>query len=273
MKSICSLIFLVNWSFYALCQQMIDESYSLNGIKSISGDFEWADVIVKNYGGSELKISGEVLINLGENNGAHQLQVDRNGDVLQIHSSIPEVKSLPKYLTIYKGGQEIYIKVKDQGKVDWQEIKRIHGVEAGERCSIGTLIEVKLTLFVPQEPALDFETKYGSMEMIDCPNRMKLVSTYGHLVATLSNRSTNEASLKSMYSFVDLSVPDNTGLELSAHTNHGEIYSNLDWGIDRTHSIDDIYDSKIVGRVNQGGKKVAVVAKHDNVYLRRKSFD
>lgn len=271
MKNIFTLFIMVIASLPATSQKIIDESFSLNGIQIIEGDFEWADVVIKNYEGSDIRISGEVLINLGENNDAHQLKIERQGNVLQIKSEIKNVKSLPQYLTIYKGGQEIYVKLKDRKEVNWNEIKEVHGADAGERCSVGVLIDVKLTILVPSQPSLKVHTNYGSIEMLECRNPLDLKSTYGHLVAALSSApDKNACSLKSTYGFVDVAVPDDTGIDLSAHTNHGEIYSNLDWGVNVDESINDIYNSKIVGLVNKGGKKVEVEALYDNVYLRRK---
>ncbi|NND35273.1 MAG: DUF4097 family beta strand repeat protein [Saprospiraceae bacterium] len=270
MKTPNTVLFLLCFA-NVFAQLNIDESHSLAGINNIKGNFEWSNITVESYPGNELKITGEVFINLGENNDAYQLKVDRVDDVLQIRSDIKDVKSLPKYLTIYKGGEEIFIRIKDRKEIDWREIKRIHGIDAGEKCSMGTLIDIKLTLLVPEGPQLELETKYGSIEMIECANSMNLKSTYGDLIAALPDLTQAESSFKSTYGFVDLSVPDNTGVDLSAHTNHGEIYSNLDWGIDTRQSVNEIYNSRIVGPVNRGGKKIDVEALYDNVYLRKKT--
>jgi hypothetical protein len=107
--------------------------------------------------------------------------------------------------------------------------------------------------------------------MLECRNALDLKSTYGHLVAALASEPSKEpCSLKSTYGFVDVAVPNEIGIDLTAHTNHGDIYSNLEWGVNVDQSTNEIYNSKIVGVVNKGGSKVEVEALYDNVYLRRK---
>lgn len=270
MKAITTGSVLVLFGTVLFSQSNFDKSWPLSGINKIKAQFEWGDITVKNWNGNELKVIGMVSVNLGENDDAFALEFDRNGDVLEIHSTIKDWKSLPQYLTIFKGAEKSYIKVGSENNIDWPSIKDKHR-EAGQSYSVGILVDIKLTILVPAVQELIMTTEYGSMEVLACKNPLNLKSIYGHLIATLDARQGKyPCNLESTYSFVDVSIPDDAEYELSLLTNHGQIFSNFDIDIDYNSSIDKIFESKVAGHINNGGAPLSIQATYDNVYLRKK---
>ncbi|MBK8504924.1 MAG: hypothetical protein IPL46_23530 [Saprospiraceae bacterium] len=262
------ILFLTRTSLHS--QNKFDKSTPLNGISRITGQFEWGDVTIKNWNGTELKVIGTLSVNLGENNDAFSLEFERKGGMLEIHSTIKDWKSLPQYLTIFQGEEQKYFKVGSENNIDWPSIKKKHG-EAGHYYSVGILVDIDLTILVPVNQELDVTTKYGSLEVLECKNPIKLKSIYGHLIADLSSRDAIQScNLESTYSFVDVSIPAGGEYDLSIITNYGQIYSDLDIKINENLSIDKIFESKVVGDINNGGAPLSIQATYNNVYLRRK---
>ncbi len=256
--------------FHVFAQNNFNRSIALEGINKIEGDFEWGDIVVKNWDGNDLKIAGNVDINLGESNDAFVLDAEVRGDALLIRSTIRDWKSLPKYVTVRKGQEKVMIRVGDQDDIDWQAIKAEHGEEANSY-SVGVLVDIKLTILVPVRPAIKIQTGFGSLEVVDCENQMDLKSIYGHLIAQLGHRNNkSDCNLKSVYSFVDVSIPENSDLSLTLETHFGRIYSDLDITIDTGRSINRIYESKVVGNLNNGDNSLNLQAIYSNIYLRKK---
>ncbi len=261
---------LILCTYQVYSQNSIDQSITLAGIDKIDAKFEWGDVVVKNWDGPDLRIVGDISINLGENNDAFVLDIEKQDETLIINSTIKDWKSLPKYMTTYSGQEKVIIKVGTEKDVDWQDIKNRYG-EVGNSYSFGVLVDIKLTVLVPVQPVLDIQSEYGSLEVVACSNPMNLKSIYGHLIADLDNRNAGkDCKLESTYSFVDVSIPENSGYDLTLETNYGEIYSDLNIQIDKTKSIDKIFETRVIGDLNNGGASLDIQATYNNVYLRKK---
>ena len=251
-------------------QDGFERKINLQGIQKVEANFEWGDISVKNYNGSELQIVGNVSINLHENDDAFKLDIVRENGAVKVSSGIEDWKDLPQYVTLYQNGQKIYERVGDPKNMDWNDIKSKYQ-DAGGSYSFGPLIEIELTLLVPEDLPLSIETEYGSLEVLDCKNPLALKAIYGHLLAEFSDRSGDEdCSLESTYSFVDITLPSDSKYNLTLQTNFGEIYSDLDFNINKEKSIDKIFESKVVAALNRGGAPLQVSAKYNNIYLRKK---
>ena len=73
---------------------------------------------------------------------------------------------------------------------------------------------------------------------MECENPLDLKSIYGHLIAHLGHRKGKcDCNLKSIYSFVDVSVPESSDFGLALETHYGKIYSDLDITINTDRSI------------------------------------
>lgn len=263
-------IFLLVGIHGVYAQNNFNRTVDLKGIQKIEADFAWGDVLIRNYEGSEIQVLGNVSINLHENDAAFTMDFTRNEGVLRISSGIKDWKKLPHYVTFYQNGQKTYEKVGNPDEVNWDQIKSKYK-EAGNSYSFGPLIEIQLTIMIPEDLYLDIETEYGSLEVMDCKNPLALKAVYGHLVAEFTDRPvTKDCSLESTYSFVDISLPSSAKYDLTLQTNFGEIYSDLDFNIDKTKSTDEIFESKVIAAMNNGGASLEVMAKYNNIYLRKK---
>lgn len=267
LSSLMALLFVIP----LVAQNQIAKSVNLSGVEKIEAEFQWGDVSVRNYEGTELRIEGTVSINQGEDDDAFLLDVTKEGDLIKIVSTVRDWKSLPQFLTIRNGQEKTYIKVGDSKNVDWRKIKQEYG-DVGQSYSLGAIIDIDLTVLVPEEPYLELKSEYGSLEVVACKNRMELKSIYGHLIADLSDRDKDQdCNLESTYSFVDVTLPEASNQNITLETNHGEIYSDLDIDIDEEKSVDKIFESKVIGALNRGGTPLHVKATYNNIYLRKKT--
>ena len=90
-------------------------------------------------------------------------------------------------------------------------------------------------------------------------------------MVNLPARMEEDCQFESTYSFVDVSCPPNAGYNLLLETNYGQVYSNLDLNIDKKGSVDKIFESKIIGTLNNGGSPLQIKATYSDIYLRMKT--
>lgn len=257
---------LVSISFLS-AQRTIDEVQSVSGVEEISMDVMWGDVEIKKSTDGQLHVKGKVSINRGENNDAFDLNVQKSGRVLSIKSNIKDMENLPRYTTIHKNGREYYFRIPPGEDFDWSVIP--DSLETGKQgwTSNGVLTDISLTILVPEEVQLQVESTYGNLRLTEVTNDMEIKNTYGHIEAALP-RVPNNCTLESVYSFVDVSIPSSAKSDLKLQTNYGEIYSNVDFTVDKGASKWAAFENRVVAALNGGGPTLDLTATYNNIYLR-----
>ncbi len=251
-------------------QTNINKSFQASGLTSLKGDFTWGDVSISNWNENRIEITGTVTINNGENDEAFRLETEQSGGVLSIKTYVKDMNDLPKMVTVIHDGEKYSFKKDDNYKKKLKELKEQLGVDNFNTYNNGVDLDIKLQIKLPANVKLDLESTYGDIDLDKCSNAMDILNTYGHINAVFDNGSMKDAELVSTYSFVDVSVPANANLDVTMHTNYGNLFTDLDVNIDKTASKEKAFYNKVVGKVNSGGASLKMKATYNNIYLRKK---
>lgn len=266
MKVITTMI-LCLWVVTIHAQDQINESFSMNGIDEIVFDFEYADVEFIVSDGSELKIEGSVSINFDENNDSHRLQGQKEGRTFVLRSDIENEDELPQLITAYEDGKKVLLGKRKGGKVNsWKEID-VDGKY--DQISVGADIEVKLVIYVPKDPSLKIDSKYGDLRLDGVSNEMEVENTYGHIEVIYQHSKIKPASLESTYDFVDVSIPEMSSVTVRMQSNYGELMTDMDIDVNKNESRSGNFKEIVVGNINGGGTEIQMKSPYDNVYLRK----
>lgn len=247
-------------------QKIISEEMEVGDILKFKIDSEWSDVIVKNWSGSTLKVEGTASINNGLNDDSFSYRLEKQGSTLTMTSEIKDMHDLPKFATYQVKSKTVRRLIAAGEEFDWKGLKDEDGVSS---ITVGVEVEVQLTVYLPSNIELVSDLNFGDIDLVNCTNSMNIVTTHGHIQASFDKDLPIKCSLRSAHGFVDVTVPKSQGAQVSLHTNHGEIYTDLVLNHDLNKSTDQPYNSKIVATVNQGGNhELFLHATHDNIYLR-----
>ena len=262
-------ILLISASIYA--QREIDETRSIaNSIDRLKIDGEWGNITLKKSQDNQLRLEGTAMINKGENDDAFEYSWEVKNNTLYFQADIPNLESLPKYVSYEKNGQKFYERISDGGSFDWKDID-LEDKDGYRQMNVGVLVDVDLVIYVPSSLFIDGSMGYGNMMLDGIGNDCTLKNTYGHILATFNRDNIpKQCTLKSTYSFVDVSLASDLQLDLSLETDYGEIYSDVNFVQDLDSSVDEMYHNKIVGTLNNGGNDLQLAATYNNIYLRNK---
>lgn len=204
--------------------------------------FDYPELIrVSTWDKNEVSITGTVSINNGENDNAFELSTSNSGKEISIRNEIKGLKSLPQRITIVDGTQKITFKTKDEFRKYQQE----HG-RSFERYSMGVDMDISIEVKVPRNSATRVESVYGIVEVRDFSGPLTVDATYGGVDAALVERTTGA---------------------ITAQTNFGEIYTNLDAKFGGDGKEKDFY--VFVSAKPGTGPNYSLESKYGNVYIRK----
>jgi hypothetical protein len=205
--------------------------------------FDYPELIrVSTWEGKEVTIQGHVSINAGENDDAFVLENTINGNVIRVNAEVRNIKDLPQRVTITRDGQKIMFRDKEE----FNKYQAQHG-KAYNTMSWGPDIDIELEVRVPRNVETQIESVYGMVEVRNFAGPLKVESTYGGVDAAMVERAVGE---------------------LTAETNYGQIYTNLDvkFGGEQVKSKDFYL---FVSAKPGNGPKYNFESKYGNVYLRK----
>ncbi len=264
------IILLASMTIKLDAQREIKEVRPSSDVSEIVIDCNWANIMVRNEGVEDIQLEGMAMVNKGENDDAFEYRWEQKGKTLYFKSEVKNMEDLPKYMTYKKNGQEYTRKLAPGEKAGWRNFKDHDDDGDVVEMTSGVLIEVDLVFYIPANLKLATDLTYGNISLENIDNPMHITNTYGHVVATFDQMGiTADCSISSTYSFVDVSIPQSAQLNLSLHTNYGEIYSDLEFAFDEANSIDEMYKNRIAGVLNKGGKELKLESPYNNVYLRK----
>jgi hypothetical protein len=226
-------------------QTEINRTIPVNSGESISMHFDYPKLIeVSTWEGKDVVIQGQVSINGGENDAAFILENTRSGNVVSIRSSIKDMKSLPQRVTVVRDGQKMIFR----DKAELQKYQAQNGT-GYNMMSWGPDIEIHMVIKVPRNVSTSITSVYGMVEVKNFSGPLTVDATYGGVDAALMERSVGE---------------------LTAETNYGQIYTDLDikFGSDKITSKD--FYLSVSAKPGQG-PKYNFESKYGNVYLRKAS--
>jgi hypothetical protein len=239
MKLISFLLLVVGQGL--LAQTTINKSFPVQAGQKINFYFDHPELIkVSTWDKNEVAISGSVSINNGENDDAFGLTSSVSGGTLYIRGEMINLKSLPHRITIYRDGQKITFKNKEEYKKYTASSGRDYNM-----MSTGVDIEITLEVKVPKNMMTEFKSVYGMVEVKSFEGPIDVVSTYGGVDAALNEKLVGE---------------------LVAETNYGQIYSNLD--VKFTGGEEKHFHSLVIAKPGTSPKQ-SYESKYGNVYLRK----
>ncbi len=248
----------------------IESRHSIKGVSQFSIECQWADVIIRNWDQSDIKVEGKVNINFGENDDSFIYEFEKKGEQMVFVSDIKNMDDLPRYLSYEIKGKKYHERL-GEGSKNWKDIKE-ELPEGVDHISTGVDIVVELIFYLPPEISFETQLIYGDLNIENCSNEMDVNNTYGHVIADFSSGGlTNECKLISTYSFVDVALPPSADVSLSLQTNYGEVFSDLELSVDKSRSTDKVFENIIIGDLNNGGRGLMIKATYNNIYLRKSS--
>ncbi|MDQ2656918.1 MAG: hypothetical protein M3Y60_05815 [Bacteroidota bacterium] len=226
-------------------QRVINESIAVKSGETLSMHFDYPKLVrVSSWDGNEISIQGTVSINGGENDDAFILENNKSENVISVRSEIRDLKKLPQRITIVDEGKKIMFR-------DEAELRK-YQAENGrtyQRMSWGPDIDIQLEVKVPRNMATNITSVYGMVEVQNFSGPLTVEAIYGGVDASLTEKSIGE---------------------ITAETNYGQIYTNLDVAFtgDKVTSRD--FYTFVSAKPGQG-PHYSFESKYGNVYLRKTS--
>lgn len=237
-----TLLLVLTVSTAGLAQSEIKRTVPAQMGQRITIRFDYPELIrVSTWDRNEVSIQGNASINHGENDDAFQIDISTTSHAVDINGYIRDIRDLPERVSIEENGKTIVFRSNEE----WRQYQQEHGKTA-TRVSIGPDIEIQLDIKVPANTETIIESVYGMVEVANFTGPLSVRATYGGVDAALAERDTGE---------------------ITAETNFGEIFTNLDT---KFGSPSDSRDFHTVVSARPGnGPRYNFESKYGNVYLRK----
>lgn len=236
-----SVILLTLLTGVLLAQTPVNKTYPVTAGQKISFRFDYPELVkISTWNKNEISIVGSVSINQGESDDAFELLQSNSGNVIYIENKINNLKNLPKRITVNRGNEKLTFKSEE----DFRKYCKETGSDFNVK-SWGVDMDILLEIKVPRNIETKLECVYGLAEVKNFSGPLSVEATYGG---------------------VDVSVQEKATGELTAETNYGQIYSNLDLKFTGSEFKDF---HTVVSAKPGNGPKYSFESKYGNVYLRK----
>ena len=130
--------------------------------------------------------------------------------------------------------------------------------------------DVKLNITLPTTvSSLHIESTYGSLTIADLPEESNVTNTYGSIKASAQG-NLKHCSLTASFSSITLDIPQKLSTSLKLRSDYGEIYSDVDFDLNKEKSTNQMYKTIIVGELNKpGDNTLNLRADYGNIYLKK----
>jgi hypothetical protein len=225
-------------------QTAINKSVAIQPGQKIVMHFDYPELVrVSTWDKNEISIQGTASINNGENDDAFILEASTQGNTVTIRNQIVNLKGLPQRYTIKDGSQTITFKSKEE----LHKYQEQNGKGKFDMMSTGVDMDIQLEIKVPRNFETRIESVYGTVEIKEFTGPLAVTSTYGAVDAALSEKATGE---------------------LSAETNYGEIYTNLETKFGGAPGKQENFHTYVSAKPGNG-PRYSFESKYGNVYLRK----
>jgi len=240
MRTVASFLLILITGVLA-AQTPVNKSYPVTAGQKVSMRFDYPEMVrVTSWDKSEISITGAVTINGGESDDAFELNQSVSGNTIFIENKIRDMKSLPHRITVMDGAKKITFK----DKAEYKKYCAEHGKEF-KTTSWGLDMEIVLEIKVPKGMETNVESVYGFVEVKGFIGPLSVVATYGG---------------------VDAAVQEKLVGQISAETDYGQIYTNLDIKLIGSEFKD--FHTQVSGKPGSG-PHYNFESKYGNVYLRK----
>jgi hypothetical protein len=223
-------------------QTRLNKSIPYQKGQSIRLRFDYPQMIrISTWDGNDIAVEGNVSINGGENDDAFVVENSVNGNTISIRGFIKDMNRLPERVTLMRDGQKVILRDKEELRKYQQE----HG-QGFNQMSFGPHIDIVLEIKIPRSAETYIEAVYGMVEVKNFTGPLTVEATYGGIDAAITERAVGE---------------------ITAETNYGEIYSNLD--VKFGGSVEDKAFHTVVSAKPGTGPRYTLESKYGNVYMRK----
>ena len=225
-------------------QTPINKVIPVRSGQKISMRFDYPELVkVSTWDKNEISIQGSVSINMGENDDAFELITSTADNTISIKNEIRDMKNLPHRVTLRDGAQKIVFRNKEE----LQKYKAENKLTNYSSVSYGLEMDIILEIKVPRNTETMVESVYGMVEIKDFTGPLTVEATYGGVDAALTERAVGQ---------------------ISAETNYGEIYSNLDVKFGGEGLRQGDFHTNVSAKPGSG-PAYSFDSKYGNVYLRK----
>jgi hypothetical protein len=243
-KIVLPIVFLMSICAEDYAQTPINKVIPVKPGQKISMRFDYPELVkVTTWDKNEISIQGSVSINAGENDDAFELSTSTSENIVSVENEIRNMKDLPHRITIYDGAQKIVFRNKEE----MNKYKREHGLTNPNSVSYGLDMDIILDIKVPANMETMVESVYGMVEVKNFTGPLTVVATYGGVDAALAERTVGQ---------------------ITAETNYGEIYSNLDTKFSSEGLRQGDFHTNVSAKPGSG-PAYYFDSKYGNVYLRK----
>jgi hypothetical protein len=242
MKANLSLLLAV-LSFSVSAQTKIDKTVPVRNGQVVKMKFDYPELVkVSTWDKNEVSIRVSVSINEGENDDAFELTIDNSGNTIMVENRINNLKNLPRRVTVTRHGEKMVFR----NEAEWKKYQDEHG-RSFSNVIHGVDMDIEIEVKIPKQVDTTVELVYGTLEVENFTGPLVARSTYGGVDAALTERNLGE---------------------LSAETNYGKIYSNLDVNFDNSKSRNEAFHTYVYAKPGSGSRYI-FESKYGNVYLRK----
>lgn len=224
-------------------QTLVERSIALQPGQSVEAEFDYPRLIrVSTWDKNEVVIRATGSINGGENDDAFLLQHNVDGKTVRISSTIRDIKNLPARVTVHRDGQKIVFRNREELRKYQAEHGKVYNY-----MSNGPDIDIEIEITVPRNTTTDIRSTYGIVEVENFSGPLTVDATYGG---------------------VDAALVEGAVGALSAETNFGNIYTNLDIDFKGERVSTEAFYTSVSAKPGSG-PPYRFVSKFGNVYLRK----
>jgi hypothetical protein len=224
-------------------QTIIDKTIAVSSGQHVMLRFDYPEVVrVSTWDKSEISIHCSVSINQGENDGAFELLSTTDGKVVSIRNEIKDLNSLPHRVTVMDGAEKLTFK----DRAALRKYQQERGKRSFDMVSNGVDMDIVIEVRIPRNVVTTVESVYGMVEVKDFSGPLTVDATYGGVDATVIERAAGQ---------------------ITAETNYGEIYTNLDSKFGGSKISEDFHT--LVTASPGNGPKYTFESTYGNVYIRK----
>jgi hypothetical protein len=225
-------------------QTQINKSIPVAAGQRINMHFDYPELVrVSTWDKNEISVQGTVSINDGENDDAFLFENSVKDGTIDMRATVKGLKYLPQRVTITReDGHKIIFKNKEE--------LRKYQTENGKNynsMSMGPDIDIELVIMVPKNIETRVESVYGLVEIKNFTGPLTVQATYGG---------------------VDVALTERAAGEITAETNYGEIFTNLDTKFGGEEFKNRDFHTFVTAKPGNG-PKYSFESKYGNVYIRK----
>lgn len=260
MKNLLYTVVITVLSTTILISQSIEKSFELNGdVTSFEIDNDYADLEINYIDAPNLIVTGYATLNGFPVNDLVDVAWDNQKNRLVLSVQVEDKMDL------LREKQSEFLKEIDCDSSTLEKLKNWIG-DSDDRHNYN--FDIDLHVEIPSHvKKLLIRSTYGSVNIENAPENLEINNVYGAIEVSI-NDQIRHCKLESTYNSVELMLPPQSDYNVTLESHYGEIFTNLDFPVDKNASISEQFRSVIRGKLNNGENTLTLKSNYNNIYLR-----